>query len=376
MNALMTQPRLESGLSRHGTASDRRFDTDAARWAAVQRRDHVADGHFVFSVKTTGVYCRPSCAARPARRENVAFHATPADAQRAGFRPCKRCRPDDPPRAAREAALIADACRSIEAAIEAGGEEPRLAVLAGKAGISPHHFHRMFRRIAGVTPKSYAAAQRQRRVQASLSAGSRVTETIYDAGFNSSSRFYEAAPGMLGMTPSAYRKGGQGEVMWHAMGRCSLGGVLVAATERGVCSIMLGDNPAELVEDLKTRFPKARLVEAEPGFADWVAKVVRFVDDPARAEGLGLPLDIRGTAFQRRVWEALRRIPAGRTATYGELAASLGVPRAVRAVAGACAANKIAVAIPCHRVIGSDGRLTGYRWGVERKRRLLERERK
>lgn len=371
MDALMTHPHLQTA-----TPATRSFDTDALRWAAVQDRDPAADGHFVFSVKTTGVYCRPSCAARPARRENVAFHANPAAAERAGFRPCKRCRPDQPQRAAREAALIAEACRWIENAVEAGSEELRLVDLAAKAGISAHHFHRMFRRIAGVTPKSYAAAQRQRRVQNGLSAGSRVTETIYDAGFNSSSRFYEAAPGMLGMTPTAYRKGGEGEVIRHAMGRCSLGGVLVAATERGVCSIMFGDSPAALVKDLGERFPKARVVEAEPGFAEWVAKVVRFVDDPAVAEGLGLPLDIRGTAFQRRVWEALRAIPPGRTASYSEVAQRLGMPRAVRAVAGACAANSLAVAIPCHRVVGSDGRLTGYRWGVERKRRLLERERK
>lgn len=370
MNALMTHT---DRLDPH--PADRRFDTEAARWAAVQRRDPAADGHFVFSVKTTGVYCRPSCAARPARRENVAFHASPAIARRAGFRPCKRCRPDEPPRAAREAALVAEICRLIEAAVEAGTEELRLADLAAKAGVSPHHFHRMFRRITGVTPKSYAAAQRHKRVQDGLSAGARVTETIYDSGFNSSSRFYEAASSMLGMTPTAYRKGGQGEVVWHAMGRASLGGVLVAATERGVCAILLGDDSAALVKDLKARFPNARFAEPAPGFADWVARVVRFVDDPARAEGLELPLDIRGTAFQRRVWEALRAIPAGRTRSYAEVAKALGMPRAVRAVAGACAANALAVAIPCHRVVASDGRLTGYRWGIERKRRLLERER-
>ena len=370
MNLLMTARPNDTG------ARSGRFDTEAARWAAVRARDRAADGQFVFSVKTTGVYCRPSCAARPARPENVAFHATPADAERAGFRPCKRCRPTEPSRAVREAALIAKACRMIERVVEDGGEEPRLAELAAAAKVSPHHFHRMFRRIAGVTPKSYAAAQRQRRVQDSLSAGTGVTETIYAAGFNSSSRFYEAAPGMLGMTPSAYRKGGEGEVMWHAIGRCSLGTVLVAATERGVAAIMFGDAPRALVKDLKGRFPKARWMEPSPGFADWVAKVVRFVDDPARAGGLGLPLDIRGTAFQRRVWEALRAIPPGQTATYAEVAQRLGVPRAVRAVANACGANALAVAIPCHRVIGSDGRLTGYRWGVERKQRLLDRERR
>jgi AraC family transcriptional regulator of adaptative response/methylated-DNA-[protein]-cysteine methyltransferase len=369
MNVLMTSDRRD-------TRAPRRFDTEAARWAAVQARDSAADGHFVVSVKTTGVYCRPSCVARRARPENVAFHATPADAEKAGFRACKRCRPTEPSRAEREAALVAEACRAIERAVEDGGDGLRLADLAAQAKVSPHHFHRMFRRIAGVTPKSYAAAQRQRRVQDGLSAGSRVTETIYAAGFNSSSRFYEAAPGMLGMTPSAYRKGGEGEVMWHAIGRCSLGTVLVAATERGVAAIMFGDAPGALVKDLKGRFPKARWVDPAPGFADVVARVVRFVDDPARADGLGLPLDIRGTAFQRRVWEALRAIPAGRTATYAEVAERLGMPRAVRAVANACGANKLAVAIPCHRVIGSDGRLTGYRWGVERKQRLLEKERR
>jgi AraC family transcriptional regulator, regulatory protein of adaptative response / methylated-DNA-[protein]-cysteine methyltransferase len=370
MNPLMTASRPD--LQDRPAAS---YDSEAARWAAIRARDAAADGHFVVSVKTTGVYCRPSCSARAARPENVAFHTTPADAERAGFRPCKRCRPTEPSRAEREAALIAQACRTIERAIEDGDEAPGLADLARQAKVSPHHFHRMFRRIAGVTPKSYAAAQRQRRVQDGLSAGSRVTETIYAAGFNSSSRFYEAAPGMLGMTPSAYRKGGEGEVMWHAIGRCSLGNVLVAATLRGVSAIMFGDAVAALVKDLKGRFPKARWVAPEPGFADWVAKVVRFVDDPARAEGLDLPLDIRGTAFQRRVWEALRAIPPGRTSSYGDIAKALGMPRAVRAVANACGANKLAVAIPCHRAVGSDGRLTGYRWGVERKRQLLAKER-
>ncbi len=366
MSAVLTDDRTAAA-----SPVEARFSTEAARWEAVRRRDPTADEHFVYSVKTTGVYCRPSCAARSARRENIVFHLTAADAERAGFRPCKRCRPDLPPRAEREAALVAEACRAIESAEEA----PQLAELAAQAGVSPYHFHRTFKRVAGVTPKAYAAAYRQRRVQDSLHAGSGVTDAIYAAGFNSSGRFYETAPEMLGMAPSAYRNGGQGEVVWHAVDRCSLGCVLVAATELGVCAIMLGDDPAALVADLKARFPKARLAEPDPGLADWVAAVVRFVDDPARAEGLGLPLDIRGTAFQRRVWEALREIPAGKTASYAEVAARLGSPRAVRAVAGACAANTLAVAIPCHRVVAADGGLAGYRWGVERKRRLLERER-
>ncbi|HLH26294.1 MAG TPA: bifunctional DNA-binding transcriptional regulator/O6-methylguanine-DNA methyltransferase Ada [Chloroflexota bacterium] len=365
MNAVLTNDRAAAD-----TAAPR-FASPAEQWEAVRRRDPAADGHFLYAVDTTGVYCRPSCAARPARREHVTFHATPAAAERAGFRPCKRCRPDLPPRAERDAALVAEACRTIEAA----EEPPRLADLAAQAGVSPHHFHRTFKRIAGVTPRAYAAAHRQRRVQDGLAAGAGVTDALYAAGFGSAGRFYATAPAMLGMTPSAYRRGGQGEAVWYAVDRCSLGYVLVAATERGVCAIMLGDEPAALTADLAARFPHARLTEPDPGFADWVAAVVRFVDDPARAGGLGLPLDVRGTAFQRRVWEALREIPAGQTASYADVAARLGSPRAVRAVAGACAANPLAVAIPCHRVVARDGGLAGYRWGVERKQRLLERER-
>ncbi len=366
-----TMHALSVDKSAAAISGEPRFADDDARWAAVRRRDPKADGEFVFAVGTTGVYCHPSCSARAARRENVSFHRTPLEAEAAGYRPCKRCRPDLPPRAEREAALIAEACRAIEAAEEA----PSLAELAGKASLSPHHFHRLFKRVTGVTPKAYAAAHRQSLVQANLAAGSGVTETIYASGFNSSGRFYEAVSGMLGMTPSAYRKGGEGEEVCHAIGRSSLGCVLVAATRRGICAILIGDDPAALRADLKSRFPKAALIEPEPGFAQLVAEVVRFVDDPTHAEGLGLPLDIRGTTFQRRVWEALRDIPSGETASYAEIAERVGSPHAVRAVASACGANKLAVAIPCHRVIASDGGLAGYRWGVERKRRLLERER-
>ena len=350
---------------------DERFADADARWAAVRRRDPDADGAFVFAVATTGIYCRPTCASRPARRENVSFHATPVEAEAAGYRPCKRCRPDLPPRQEREAALIAEACRAIEAAEEG----PSLAELAAKADLSPHHFHRLFKRVTGVTPKAYAAAHRQSLVQDSLAAGTGVTETIYASGFNSSGRFYEAVSGMLGMTPSAYRKGGEGEEVCQAIGRSSLGCVLVAATRRGVCAILIGDDPSELRADLKSRFPKATLVEPSPAYAELVSEVVRYVDDPRHAQGLSLPLDIRGTTFQRRVWEELRRIPSGTTASYAEVAEAIGSPHAVRAVASACGANKLAVAIPCHRVIASDGGLAGYRWGIERKRRLLERER-
>ena len=348
------------------------FASEAARWDALRRRDPAADGHFLYSVATTGVYCHPSCAARPARRENVAFHAGRAEAERAGFRPCLRCRPDLPPRAERDAALAAAACRRIEAAEDA----PSLAALAAEAGCSPHHFHRLFRRAVGVTPRAYADAHRQRRVRAGLGAGRGVTEAFYDAGFNSSGRFYEAADGMLGMRPSAYRAGGAGEAIRYAVGRCSLGRVLVATAGRGVCAILLGDDPAALADDLRARFPRAAIAPADDSFAGVVAQVVQLVDDPAGAAGHApLPLDIRGTAFQRRVWEALRAIPPGETAAYAEVAARIGAPGSARAVAAACGANRLAVAVPCHRVVAADGGLSGYRWGVERKRRLLHRER-
>ncbi len=344
------------------------FAADQDRWAAIRTRDRRADGMFVYAVTSTGVYCNPSCAARPARPENVRFYQDRRDAETAGFRACKRCKPDQPPRAEREAALVAQACRMIEDAEEL----PSLDQLAASAGLSPFHFHRLFRRLTGITPKAYADAHRSRRLQSGLQAGSSVTEALYDAGFNSSGRFYAAAEGMLGMAPSAYRGGGRGEVIRHAVGQCGLGAVLVATTGRGVCAILLGDEPADLVADLQLRFPHARHQPAEPAFDAWVAQVVAHVDSPGTA--LELPLDIQGTAFQRRVWEVLRSIPAGETLSYAEIAARLGHPKAARAVAGACAANRLAVAVPCHRVVGADGALSGYRWGVARKRALLERE--
>lgn len=267
--------------------------------------------------------------------------------------------------------MIARACRAIETAEEL----PSLDKLAAASGLSPAYFHRTFKRITGVTPRAYADAQRQARVQGKLRGGSDVTSTIYEAGFNSSGRFYEAAPGMLGMTPSAFRSGGKGETIRHAIGRSSLGKVLVAATDRGVCAIMLGDDAKGLVEGLRGQFPKAALEKADADFADWVDEVVRIVDEPSQAGQLGLPLDIRGTAFQRRVWEILRAIPPGETTSYAKVAARIGNPTAIRAVANACAANPLAIAIPCHRVTAADGRLAGYRWGIERKQRLLERER-
>jgi AraC family transcriptional regulator of adaptative response/methylated-DNA-[protein]-cysteine methyltransferase len=341
---------------------------DDARWAALRARDRAADGTFVYSVATTGVYCRPSCAARPARPENVAFHATPADAERAGFRACKRCKPDQAPLAERQAAQVAALCRMIEDA----DQVPTLEQLAGRAGLSAFHTHRMFKAVTGVTPRAYAAAHRARRMRGELARRATVTEAIYGAGYGSSARFYEASNAVLGMTPTAYRAGGTGAEIRFAIGQCSLGAILVAATERGVCAILLGDDPEALAHDLERRFPRARLVGADPAFERLVAQVVGLVEQPG--VGAELPLDIRGTAFQQRVWKALRRIPAGRTASYRDIARRIGAPRAVRAVAQACAANAIAVAIPCHRVVRTDGDLSGYRWGVERKRALLDRE--
>jgi AraC family transcriptional regulator of adaptative response/methylated-DNA-[protein]-cysteine methyltransferase len=338
------------------------------RWRAVERRDRAADGTFVYSVRTTGVYCRPSCAARLPRRENVAFHASCAEAERSGFRPCKRCRPNEPGLADQQAAAVATACRLIEEA----EETPSLAALAQAAGLSRFHFHRVFKAVTGVTPKAYADAHRGKRVRAELKQSGTVTEAIYGAGFNSSGRFYAAAPGVLGMTPTQFRAGGGGNVIRFAVGECSLGAILVAATEKGVCAIELGNDPDALVRGLQDRFPNARFVGGDPAFELLVARVVGFVETPG--QGLDLPLDIRGTAFQQRVWRAIRAIPAGSTTTYSEIARRIGKPKAVRAVAHACASNGIALAIPCHRVVRIDGSMAGYRWGVARKRALLTRE--
>jgi AraC family transcriptional regulator, regulatory protein of adaptative response / methylated-DNA-[protein]-cysteine methyltransferase len=339
------------------------------RWRAVKARDRAFDGKFYYSVKSTGVYCRPSCAARAAKPENVAFHATCADAERAGFRPCKRCKPDQAGLREQQAAIVAEICRRIEAA----DEPPSLAELARQVGFSPYHFHRMFKAVTGVTPKAYASAHRAKRVRDELArADTTVTAAIYDAGFNSNARFYATSNAMLGMRPKDYRAGGANAEIRFAIGECSLGAILVARSERGICAILLGDDPDALARELQDRFPRARLIGADAGFEALVAKVVGFVEAPGL--GLDLPLDLQGTAFQQRVWQALREIPAGKTASYAEIAGRIGAPKAVRAVAQACAANTIAVAIPCHRVVRNDGAVSGYRWGVERKSALLQRE--
>jgi AraC family transcriptional regulator, regulatory protein of adaptative response / methylated-DNA-[protein]-cysteine methyltransferase len=339
------------------------------RWAAVTARDARADGSFVYTVKTTGVYCRPSCAARPPRPENVAFHAGAPDAERAGFRPCKRCRPNEPPVAEQQAARVAELCRFIERSDEA----PSLDELAQHAGLSAWHLHRVFKQVTGLTPRSYAAAHRARRVREALACNTNtVTQAVYDAGYNSGGRFYAQSDALLGMTPSTWRAGGVDTDIRFAIGACSLGAILVARSGRGICAISLGDDPDALARELQDRFPHARLIGGDAEFEQLVAQVVGLVEAPG--VGLDLPLDVRGTAFQQRVWQALREIAPGRTASYSDIAQRIGAPTAVRAVAQACGANTLAVAIPCHRVVRHDGALSGYRWGVERKRALLDRE--
>ena len=341
---------------------------DDLRWARVVARDKSADGEFWYSVSTTGVYCRPSCPSRIANPKNVQFHDTLEGARRTGFRPCKRCNPEGPSIDAENAAIVAKACRLIEE----GDDEPSLNELAEAVDLSPSYFHRTFKAATGLTPKDYAAAHRAAKVRQGLGEAESVTEAIYDAGFNSSGRFYEKSTMMLGMTPTRYRAGGANEEIRFAVGKSSLGAILVASSARGVASILLGEDPDTLVRNLQDRFPRANLVGGDKSYEALVAKVVGYVEAPGI--GLDLPLDVRGTAFQQRVWRALQEIPVGQTISYAEVARRIGSPKSVRAVAGACAANHLAVAIPCHRVVRNDGALSGYAWGVERKRALLDRE--
>ncbi|GAB1719939.1 MAG: bifunctional transcriptional activator/DNA repair enzyme protein Ada [Nitrosospira sp.] len=338
------------------------------RWTAVKARSIEADGKFYYGVQTTGVYCRPSCAARPARPENIRFYGTREEAEQAGFRPCKRCQPHRPVLAEQYATRVTQACRIIEGT----GNTPTLDVLARQVGMSTYHFHRVFKQVTGLTPRQYAAAQREKKIRDELGRGSSVTDAIFDAGYSSNSRFYEKSNKVLGMTPTRYRAGGADTKIRFAIGECSLGSILVAQSERGICAILLGDDAEKLVRDLQDSFSRANLIGGDADFEQLVAQVVGFVEEPRL--GLDLPLDVRGTSFQQRVWQALREIPVGQRVSYTDIAKRIGSPRAVRAVAQACATNRLAVAIPCHRVVRNDGALAGYRWGVERKRSLLEKE--
>ncbi|MFC3394520.1 bifunctional DNA-binding transcriptional regulator/O6-methylguanine-DNA methyltransferase Ada [Brenneria rubrifaciens] len=348
--------------------ADQPCQYEAPRWLALRTRNKEADGCFVYAVKTTGVYCSPSCASRQPRRENVVFFDTPDEAEAAGFRPCKRCRQRRISREAQQTEQIAHACRIIEQSENA----PALGVLAKMVGVSTFHFHRLFKSITGVTPKQYATAYRRQQARRPLTENGSVMEAVLAAGFGANGRFYSQANARLGMTPTAFQNQGKGMTIHFAVGICSLGDILVAESERGICAILLGDEPQQLVNELQDMFAQARLVGGDASFEQRVAQVVGFVDAPDI--GLTLPLDIRGTAFQQRVWQALRDIPVGETTSYQAIAAQIGAPAAVRAVAGACAANRLAVAVPCHRVVRRDGTLSGYRWGVERKQALLTRE--
>ena len=347
--------------------SQHRADHDP-RWSALASRDPKADARFVYAVRTTGIYCRPSCPARRPKPQNVEFHDTCAAAERAGFRPCLRCHPRGPAIRDSHAAVVADICQYLASA----PEQSDLKSLAKRAGLSSYHFHRVFKATTGLTPKAYTMAQRAQRIGAELRHSSTVTQAYQDAGYNSSGRFYANARDIIGMTPTSFRKGGLDTQIHFAFGQSSLGLVLAARSKRGLCAILLGDHRQTLREDLQERFPSAALVPADADFDYWVDQVVTLVDAPQT--GCNLPLEIRGTAFQQRVWQALRKIPVGSTASYTQVAQRIGAPKSARAVALACGANALAVAIPCHRVVRSDGTVSGYRWGIGRKRALLELE--
>lgn len=337
------------------------------RWQQVLARDATADGTFFYSVKTTGIYCRPSCGARQPRSENISFHSTAAAAEAAGFRPCKRCRPNQAV-TNEYAAKVAAACRTIEGAKTL----PSLAQLAAQAGWTQFHFHRIFKAITGLTPRAYAHACRAQKLRQTLGTKMKITDAIYEAGYGSNSRFYASATDALGMKPKQYAKGGVDAQIHFAIAESILGSLLVATSSKGVCAISLGNDPETLLRELQDRFPRADLVGGDQNFESIVATVVGFIETPALT--LDLPLDIQGTVFQQKVWQALREIPYGTTVTYSELAKRIGAPNAVRAVASACAANTLAVVIPCHRVVRQDGSLSGYRWGIARKKALIEKE--
>jgi AraC family transcriptional regulator of adaptative response/methylated-DNA-[protein]-cysteine methyltransferase len=345
-----------------------RQDSDDDRWSAVLKRDVSADGAFVFAVKTTGIYCRPSCPSRRPKRQNVEFFALNAEAEAACYRPCRRCKPGEMSIAQKNVAAVETACRLMQDR----AYTLKLEDLAEAAGMSPFHFHRIFKQQTGMTPKQYAKTLQDSRVRQSLQSENSVTAAIYEAGFESPARFYERAVKLLGMSPGDYRDGGRGQTIWYSFAQTSLGLVLVAGTAKGICSIRFGDSEAALAAELQALFPKAHILRAGDEMAAIVAKTVAHIDRPEPS--FALPLDIQGTAFQHKVWTALQDIPFATTATYSDIAEKIGKPSSTRAVANACGANPVAVAIPCHRVKRSDGGLGGYRWGIERKKELLKRE--
>lgn len=344
------------------------YTSESARVRALQGRDAMAEGHFIIAVKTTRIYCRPGCPARTPKRENVAFFDDSARARAAGFRACLRCKPDEPAQGARIAAMVTKACRRLER----DETVPSVSTLARDAGFSDGRFHRLFKMATGLSPKQYALAKRVEGFRERLKAGQSVTAALYDSGFNSPSRAYEAGR-RLGAKPSDVKAGGALLELKTGVARCPLGFVAVAMSERGLCALAFGDTAKAARESVQSRFPKAKLTDAADDLQPVLSRVVGLIDEPSGM--FDLPLDIRGTAFQERVWQALRKIPAGRTRSYGEVARSIGQPGASRAVAQACGANRIAVVIPCHRVVAGDGRLGGYHFGVKRKSALLAKER-
>jgi AraC family transcriptional regulator of adaptative response/methylated-DNA-[protein]-cysteine methyltransferase len=354
-------------------ATEKRYEPAAARWRAVQSRDRGADGLFVYAVRSTGVYCRPSCASRKPQANQVVFFPLPEAAEQQGFRECKRCKPRTVNLRDPRTKAVAQACREIDLRVRDGNEAPvTLSALSAPLGISPHQLERAFRSVMGITPRQYADAQRMRRLKSQLRKGDDVTTALYDAGFGSSSRLYERAPSQLGMTPATYRQGGTGMRVNYTIVDSPMGRLLVGATDRGISAVYLGESDARLEGALKKEYPRAEIRRDRNGLEGWVSKILEHLR--GREPNLDLPTDVQATAFQRRVWEELRRIPYGTTRTYSQVAQAIGQPAAVRAVARACATNPVSVVVPCHRVVRGDGKLAGYRWGVERKQALLEHE--
>jgi len=344
------------------------FNTDDARWNAVVKNNFCADDSFYYAVLTTGIYCRPSCTSRLPNRANVEYFTTCEEAETAGYRECKRCKPTKKSKAVETEQKIIHSCRIIEES----EISLKLDELAAQVNLSPYHFHRLFKKIVGVTPRQYASRNKSRRFQKSLKTSPSITDAIYSAGYGSSGGAYDKTQDQLAMKPKVYRKGAAGITITYGLAQCFLGWVIVAATDRGICAIEFGDDPGALPDQVQTRFPKAQLKEADRGFKTLISEVVEFIESPGG--DLIIPLDIQGTAFQQQVWNVLRRVKAGETLSYTEVAEKIGNPDAVRAVASACASNKLAVVIPCHRIISKAGKLSGYRWGTKRKKMLLDLE--